>query len=171
MAAEREYRINRREFVKSAAALVAGVAVSGGGVADIVMGTIKNAEIEEKARREVQAQGITPPDPEAFQTAQKIRQDIVEHPLAERDPATIRQARETLRQQSSYNERLETRSSQIAAEEGRSTLREGVAVVAIPAGSPLLLRGGLPLLFMGISSRGEAPVPTQNEHPQTSPQK
>jgi hypothetical protein len=159
--------IDRRQFLKGAVEMAIGGAISGGGVVEVGMGGSKIAEIQQKARKEVQGQGITPPDPEALRAARQILDPcrIEDNPLVVRNVDEILQARETLVQQAKYDKAYKERRKQLDAKEDRSALREGSAFLAIPAGVPLFLRGMVRLLYTAYI-RDESPAPAPNpQHP------
>jgi hypothetical protein len=93
----------------------------------------KKVEQIERTRREVEAQGIHPGDPEALRAADQLLDDIAKNPLGERNPDELKRARDARVQQEIFNAARNKILDEIYSKEGSHELRSWADAIGMVA--------------------------------------
>ncbi len=139
MAGEREPRrdISRREIIKRT--LVGGSMLMGiGSITDLFLNIKKADQIYGEAKRKVNEQGITLPEEEALETAQRMDEQTVRHALKNRSLNELLEARKTLAQKERFDTAVRELSVKKMDEQGPSTKRVIGDIVGL---TPLVVAG------------------------------
>src|SRR5688572_10189536 len=90
MEGERSYRLDRRQFLKAAIEIVVGSTLVGGGIGDRIAGGLIDRKIWRDTRKEVVAEGNTPPSKlDEVVDARAIQKKAEEGQSVERDWAGL----------------------------------------------------------------------------------